>query len=71
MVNKPFIRPYFWEGMLGRGWLTSHEGLTEKLSQVCQVNFFKGDFLDLPPHPVTKTCKRSSPGGEDCILGAG
>ena len=25
MVHKPLIRPYFWGGMLGGGWLTSHE----------------------------------------------
>ena len=25
MVNKPLIRPYFWGGYVGGGWLTSHD----------------------------------------------
>ena len=27
MVNKPLIRPYFWGGTLGGGWLTSHDNI--------------------------------------------
>ncbi len=30
MVNKPLIRPYFWGGYVGGGWLNSHEQLQEK-----------------------------------------
>ena len=29
MVNKPLIRPYFWGGTLGGGWLTSHKEWVE------------------------------------------
>ena len=25
MVNKPLIRPYFWEGYVGGGRLTTHD----------------------------------------------
>ena len=31
MVDKPLIRPYYWGGTFGGGWLTSHNYETRRL----------------------------------------
>ena len=38
MVNKPLIRPYFWGGTLGGGWLISYEiNVTKGSSDISHI----------------------------------
>ena len=54
MVNKPFIRPYFWGGGTwpGGGWLTSHNPTYPKNGQ---NGGLPGSvvLVGSTPHPVT------------------
>ncbi len=54
MVNKPLIRPYFWGGTLGGGWLTSHDECLEE---------------NLVHHPKCTARKKKTWGSKDIKAG--
>ena len=47
MVNKPFIRPYFWGEYVRGGWLTSHEFYQQKVP-------LPPTLMEVVPHLVLK-----------------
>ena len=58
MVNKPLIRPYFWGGTLGGGWLTSHnKNIYHILASWNTINSHQPmtNLLILPSSPTKKS----------------